>query len=410
MNIIQPSRYQQPPELITQKSSTQRVWWWLAVPVVIVLLLGYNVIRPLPAATATITVSGLANTRKPTIKWPSFGQAAIGSPDYNVLATNAKQTPLATASIAKVILALCVLDKQPLQKGQSGPTYIVTAGDVAIYNKYVSQNGSVAAVAENEKLTEYQALEALMIPSANNIADSLAAWVFGSTAGYSAYAANYLANNLINETTIGTDASGYSPTTTSTASDLTKIGLLALKSPVLMEIAGKKSTTLPIAGLVNNYDTILGVNGITGLKTGNNDQDPGAFLFTADLKVGTQTVKATGAVMGAPDLQSALDASTKLSASMQQSFEQVTITKAGEQVGTMRTAWGASSPIVTTNKLQVVRWQSTAFAETHTLRPSRVQGNVGDLQVHAPGSTSRTNLSLQHTIPGPSFWWRLTRH
>jgi D-alanyl-D-alanine carboxypeptidase (penicillin-binding protein 5/6) len=313
--------------------------------------------------------------------------------------------------VAKVILALCVLDKSPIEVGKTGKTYTIDTADVASYNNYVAANGSVAAVAEGEQLTEYQALEALMIPSANNIADSLAKWEFGSNAGYAAYAANYLANHQINNTTIGsTDASGYDASTTSTTSDLTKIGLIALQNPVLMKIAGQKSTTLPVAGVVNNYNTVLGVNGITGLKTGNNDADPGAFLFTANLKIGTETIQATGAVMGANDLQSALDSATRLSASMQQSFEQTTIASAGQTVGSMNTAWGESAPIVTTSKVALVRWQDTAFKETHRVRATLTEGNVGSLQVSAPGTSSETILRLKHTIPGPSFWWRLTRH
>jgi serine-type D-Ala-D-Ala carboxypeptidase (penicillin-binding protein 5/6) len=391
MNIVQPSVYQLRPQ-VKQK---QRAWW-LVVPIVLVLGLGYNYVRPLPTATATLSISGLSASQKPTLDWPSVGQAAIGAPGYDVITTHGTQSPLATASITKAILALCVLDKQPIDAGEAGKTYTIKADDVANYNAYVAGNGSVAAVTEGEKLTEYQALEALMLPSANNIADSLAKWEFGGNAGYAAYAANFLAKHDINHT--------------STASDLTKIGLLALKSPVLMEIAGKRHTTLPVAGLVNNYNTVLGVNGITGLKTGNNDTNLGALLFTADLKVGDQIVKGAGAVMDAKDLQSALDSATQLAASMRRGFEQVTIAKAGANMGTMRTAWGASQPIITSGAVQIVRWQDTALRETHSIKATLESGQVGSLQVSAPGASAKTNLLLQHDIPGPSFWWRLTRH
>lgn len=405
MNIVQPSVYQLRPQAAGKQRS-----WWLAIPIVLVVSLTYNFVRPLPAATATVSISGLSASQQPVLDWPTVGQAAIGAPGYDVITTYGKQSPLATASITKAILALCVLDKQPIKKGETGKTYTIKADDVANYNEYVAGNGSVAAVAEGEKLTEYQALEALMLPSANNIADSLAKWEFGGNAGYAAYAANFLANHDIHETTIGTDASGYDASTTSTASDLTKIGLLALRSPILMEIAGKKQTTLPVAGLVHNYNTALGINGITGLKTGNNDTNLGALLFTADLKVGDQIIKGTGAVMDAADLQSALDSATRLSASMQKGFEQVTIAEANASVGTMQTAWGASEPIVTSDKVQLVRWRGTAFSETHSVKTALASGQVGSLQVSAPGASANTTLHLRHDIPGPSFWWRLTRH
>lgn len=408
MNIVQPSVYQ-----IQTKPKSRQWIWWVAVSVATCIVAGLtcNYLRPLPTPTATLTLSGLSASHSPTVAWPVIGQAAIGAPNYGILDTHGTQSPLATASVTKVILALCVLDKSPIEIGKTGKIYTITADDVANYNRHVAGNGSVAAVAEGEELSEYQAIEALMIPSANNIADSLAKWEFGSNAGYAAYAANYLANHQINNTVISsTDASGYDADTTSTASDLTKIGLLALQNPVLMKIAGQKSTTLPVAGLVNNYNTVLGINGITGLKTGNNDADPGAFLFTADLQVGTEIVKATGAVMGANDLQSALDSATRISASMQQSFEQSTIAVAGQTVGTMSTAWGENAPIITSKKLELVRWQDTAFKEAHRIRATTAQGNVGALRITAPGVSSETVLQLKHTIPGPSFWWRLTRH
>jgi D-alanyl-D-alanine carboxypeptidase (penicillin-binding protein 5/6) len=404
MNIINPATYQQPePE-----PQSRRIWWIGGVAAFFVLVL-INYIRPLPAATATVSVQGLAATKQPAIDWPATGQAAIAAPGYGVIATHGKQPPLATASIAKVITALCVLEKKPLDVGESGPTYTIGADDIALYNKYAAGNSSVAAVTLGEKLTEYQALQALMIPSADNIADSLAAWVFGSLGKYRAYAGNYLANRGISQTVIGSDASGYAPSTTSTANDLAQIGLLALKSPVLMSIAKQPNAVLPVAGLVQNYNTVLGTSGITGLKTGNNDADKGVFVFTADTPVDGKVVQIAGSVMGANDLQSALDASVKLVASLQKGFTHSIVAKAGTRVGTMQTAWGAHEPIVAGQELGVVRWRDTAVKETHTLRPSLQAGPIGSMQLTAPGAASKTTLQLKHNIPGPGFWWRLIR-
>ena len=40
----------------------------------------------------------------------------------------------------------------------------------------------MASVAAGEQISQYQALQAMLIPSANNVADSLARWAFGSPA------------------------------------------------------------------------------------------------------------------------------------------------------------------------------------------------------------------------------------
>jgi D-alanyl-D-alanine carboxypeptidase (penicillin-binding protein 5/6) len=50
----------------------------------------------------------------------------------------------------------------------------VSADDVATYQSEKSQGQSVLPVAAGEQLSEYQALEALLVPSGNNIADLLA--------------------------------------------------------------------------------------------------------------------------------------------------------------------------------------------------------------------------------------------
>lgn len=369
-----------------------------------------NYARPLPAVTATLRVAVPSSASQPAIAWPDGGQAAVAASGYGLLGTSGDQKPLATASITKVTLALCVLQKQPLASGASGPTYTVSPGDVAIYDDYVAQDGSVMAVAQGEQLTEYQALEALMLPSANNVADSLVRWVFGSHDAYVAYATAFLQRNGLEATHIGSDASGFDPDTTSTASDLATLGLLALKSPVLLQIASQRLTTLPVAGTVYNYNTLLGQDGITGLKTGNNDADPGAFLFTSTAHIGGKDIPLTGAVMGAADLNTALQEALQLNSSLQRGFEQVTVAAAGQTIGSMDTEWGASAGIRSAAPLQVIRWKGTSITEKHTLHTDVRSGTVGSMQISTGQAKSVSALRLAHDLAGPSFWWRLTRH
>lgn len=403
MHVIDPVRYQPRPE-------RRRRWPLALVPVVLLVVAATaNYLRPVPQPVASLDVVAPTDATAPTISWPSSGQAAIAADGYGLLGTSGTLKPLATASTAKVITALCVLQKQPLSLGQTGPTYTISSSDVATYQRYVDLNGSLVPVTEGEHLTEYQALEALMIPSANNIADSLVRWVFGSQEAYATYATDFLQQHGLTETRIGKDASGYDSGTVSTATDLTNLGLLATKNPVLMQIAGKSSTDLPVAGTVSNYDTVLGVNGINGLKTGNSDDDTGAFIFTATAHVGGTTVPITGAVMGAPDLDTALHSSTELAASMQQGFEQVAVAEPKQTVGTMRSVWGASVPIITANQLQLVRWKSVPVHTTHQIDTSKRTGTVGTLKVTAGKAQASTPLQLAHPLPGPNFWWRLTR-
>lgn len=405
MNVIEPKRY----HTSTQKHPRKRRFL-TGLIIMLLVIGGINYCRPLPKPTAKLSIPQTIAATTPVLAWPEQGQASAAAADYGLLGTSGTMTPLATASIAKVITALCVLSKQPLALGQRGPTYTVGAADVALYQTYQAENGSLIPVTQGERLTEYQALEALMIPSANNIADSLVRWVFGSQTAYKSYATQFLQNHGISATQIGPDASGFDPGTTSTASDLAALGQLALKSPVLLEIAGKRSTTLPVVGTVSNYDTVLGVHGITGLKTGNNDSDPGAFLFTANLTIGGTVVPVTGAVMGAPDLGTALQNSTQLVASLSSGFSEVSIASTNQTMGQLTSAWGASTTIIAKQGIDFVRWNANPVIVQHELNSAIRSGKIGSLTASAGRVKEGTDLLLAKPLASPSFWWRLTRH
>ena len=404
MNVIQPTHHKARPK-------RRRPLPYIATGVgLLVALAAANYLRPLPAATVNVHIH-LPTSTPVSLAWPAAGQSAVAADGYGILGTAGNQTPLATASIAKVITALCVLQKEPLIAGEGGgPTYTTDSTDVALYESYATEGGSLVAVQPGEKLTEYQALEALMLPSANNVADSLVRWVFGSQAAYASYATTFLHQHGIEDTHIGTDASGFDPSTTSTASDLTEIGLLALQNPVLMQIVGQKSTVLPVAGTVANYDTILGQSGINGIKTGNSTTDMGAFLFSATKQMDGKNVDMTGTVMGAPNLKTALQESVQLATSLGHGFRQITITQTHQTIGVMQTAWGTSTPIITDSATQLVQWEDSPVTERHQINTHLLNGSVGTLEVNAGPSIASTSLRLAHPLAGPRFLWRLTRH
>ena len=70
--------------------------------------------------------------------------------------------------------AYLVLRDHPLRAGEDGPTLTLTLADVADTVRRRAQGESVVSVAAGERLTERQALQALLLPSANNVAEILA--------------------------------------------------------------------------------------------------------------------------------------------------------------------------------------------------------------------------------------------
>src|SRR5436190_18292396 len=114
--------------------------------------------------------------------------------------------------------AYLVLRDHPLRVGRDGPTIALTDADVADTDRRRRQEESVVSVAAGERLTELQALQALLLPSANNIAAVLARWDAGSDDRFVARM-NDTARSLGMGSTYYTDPSGFDPATVSTAVD-----------------------------------------------------------------------------------------------------------------------------------------------------------------------------------------------
>ncbi|HSX45419.1 MAG TPA: D-alanyl-D-alanine carboxypeptidase, partial [Candidatus Saccharimonadia bacterium] len=229
--------------------------WVVAFAVIVVLYLAWAIFRPLPGINATGPRTLSLTTPDTVLAWPAAGQSAVGVTGTNILLAHGVQKPAPTASTAKLITCLLVLKQKPLSVGQQGPTITLTPGDVAIYNSYLAHAGSTVPVAAGEQISEYQMLEAILLPSANNMADSLAIWAYGSLPAYTAAANAWLKQQGLADTTVGSDASGYNPSTVSTAADLVRIGEMAMQSPVLAGVVGQTSAAgIPMAGTIKNVN------------------------------------------------------------------------------------------------------------------------------------------------------------
>jgi len=135
-------------------------------------------------------------------------------------------------------------------------------------------------VVPGEKLTERQALEALLIPSGNNIGAMLAGWDAGSQGAFVAEM-NAQAGSLGLRSTRYADASGADPATVSTAGDQFVLTLRALQIPAFRQIVAMPQVTLPVAGVVYNVNSALGHDGIVGVKTGSSSPAGGCLAFAA---------------------------------------------------------------------------------------------------------------------------------
>lgn len=362
------------------------------------------------SSQATNTYTFPAST---PLAWPSYGQAAVGSERYGLLAATENQTPVPTASTAKLITALAILESKPLRVGRPGPTITLTQKDVAIKDAYVAQDGSVVAVEAGQQITQYQALQAILLPSSNNMADSLAVWAFGSLENYTSYANQMLQSYGITHTTVGTDASGLSPSSKSTASDLVLIGQRAMKNPVIAEIVAQKQATIPVAGVIRNTNFILGQDNIIGLKTGNTDEAGRVFVLAGKhtLENGQEITMIT-AIMGSPSFEAVMQDSKTLFASAKANLVFVNIVKAGEQVAQYNAPWGGTYKAVSKNTINGPLWLPSSNKpqlKLDSLSGGKFIGDtVGNIEFkRADGVTLKSEIRLAENIPGPSIKWRI---
>jgi D-alanyl-D-alanine carboxypeptidase (penicillin-binding protein 5/6) len=234
----------------------------------------------------------------PHTVWPTDGQAAVRIGQSQIQAgPNQHAAPI--ASVAKVMTAYLVLRDHPLRPGQDGPTITLTDADVADTERRHGQQESVVSIVAGEQLTELQALQALLLPSANNIAAVLARWDAGSLERFVARM-NTTARSLAMTHTSYTDPSGYDDATVSTAADQVRIVDRAMRLPMFASIVATPSATLPVAGTVHNTNTLLGHNGFVGIKTGSDDAAGGCFAFQAIRRIGGKRTVITGVVLGQP--------------------------------------------------------------------------------------------------------------
>jgi D-alanyl-D-alanine carboxypeptidase (penicillin-binding protein 5/6) len=186
-----------------------------------------------------------------------------------------------------------------LGPGEEGPTITIDDADVADTDRRRRQEESVVPVSAGEHLTELQALQALLLPSANNVASVLARWDAGSANRFVARM-NASARSLGMTRTRYTDPSGYDDATVSTAADQVRIVERAMRLHVFASVVSTPAATLPVAGTVRNTDTLLGHDGFVGVKTGSTAAAGGCFAFRAIRRIDGKETAVTGVVLGQP--------------------------------------------------------------------------------------------------------------
>lgn len=375
-----------------------------------------NAAPPLPRLDLGVPATYVPVTGPPVpVHQPPQGSLALQGMGHDIALLDA-DAPHPIASVAKAMTAYAVVQAHPLVDSvDEGPQLTMTDADVADYHAVLAENGSSLPVTAGERLTERQLLLGLLLPSANNFADTLGRWVSGSVDGFVA-TLNATAAQLGMAHTHFADPSGFSPRTVSSASDLVILGRKVLAVPALAALVATRHAQLPDGTALDNLDTLLGTEpGWLGIKTGNTPEAGGCLLFAAQRQVGVSTVTLVGAVLGQTDLHAALDAAKTAVDSGFDGYAAVTADDQPAISGMVTARWGARSGLhVVAGSLGfAVRMGTVLQLSVQTLRLSAhmpaeqrvavISGSDGD----NPSSRFRWTVNLDRDIPLPSAGWLL---
>jgi D-alanyl-D-alanine carboxypeptidase len=410
-----------PPPETPLRTVARRFKIWTPLVLLLVIVFGaVQAVRPLPdpqlklTAASAYTFSGST----PSLPWPTEGQAVVEVEGMGTLGSYGQEKPVPIASVAKVMTAYVILRDHPIKTGAKGETITVDQKAADQYKSGLAGSESVVKVTQGQQLTEYEALEAVLLASANNVARLLARWDAGSESAFVAKM-NAAAKELGMTNTTYTDPSGLQATTVSTARDQVKLGRNAMQSSaVFQEIATKIEYTDSAGTKHKNWNQLAGYNGVVGIKTGTSTKAGGNLLFAATKKVGGTERLIIGATLGqyvSPIITTVLNKSQDLIRATQGALKADTIIKKGEVVGYVDDGLGGHTAVVTTKDVTAAGWSGlkvgiSLAADTSGIPHKATSGTtVGTLTVGNGSSEVKVPVALQSDLAEPGFGTKLTR-
>ena len=365
----------------------------------------------------TVRLPGAA----PEPAWPAGGQAALVAQGIGSLGSAGGDEPRPIASLAKVMTAYLTLRKYPLSGTGGGFGLTVSPAEARSAVRDAEQDQSVVAVRAGERLDERQLLEALLVPSGDNIARMLAEYEAGSVSRFVAEM-NRTARALGMDQTTYTDPSGYQPTTVSDARDQLRVFERTMRFAAFRQIVSMSGVSLPVAGKVKNYDPLIS-DGFYG-KTGSDSEAEGCLAFFKNLKVAGRRLAVVGVVLDQGEgsatsviLAAAAAAARRLVASVAPAIRARTVLPAGTAVIIATSADGHRVRGATAGPLTVIGWggipehlaiRARSLAADH-LGAGELLGQAaltGNLPTTAAGLT-RAAVRTPAALAAPGISWRL---
>jgi D-alanyl-D-alanine carboxypeptidase (penicillin-binding protein 5/6) len=393
------------------------------VGVFVILALGLygpaTLVGPLPPANASVdeTAGGAATSVSPTM--PTTGASAIVADVATpVIASSGLTEAVPMGGSAKIITALVVLAAKPLAAGSQGPTIAVSKADADGYQKYVAESARTVAVAQGENWSQREMMEAMLLGSSNNHADTLARWAYGSIDAYLEAAQAWLTARGLTGITV-VDATGLDENDIGTASDLARVSAFAFSEASISEIMASDADDIILPGnrRIDNLAAYLPDLGYTGVSRSYTDQAGICYLFALAVPVagasGTAAGEATlyGAFIREPDWDT-LDADLEaLAGSAAGTITQTDVVTEGQAFVTYTTPWGETAHGVAMATESRMLWNASALqyrVDTKPLTTGAQGEQVGSVTVTTPDGDVNVLLELDRRLGDPGPLWRLT--
>jgi D-alanyl-D-alanine carboxypeptidase (penicillin-binding protein 5/6) len=411
-------------------------WVWMvfvavigAVLITAAAFVTVRVTAPLPGATVSIHAPATLLVDRgapPPIPRPARGSFALATSLNGTVASRNPAVVRPIGSVAKAMTALVVLAARPLTPGGSGPSVTMTGADVVLYRRAVAAGGSNLRVRAGEVLTERDLLLALLLPSADNIAETLAVWVSGDRPAFIARL-NATATAMGMDHTNFADPSGLSPATVSTADDLVLLARAVIAGPALAELVKVRQSTLPDRTVLRNLDILLNTQtGWLGIKTGWTGAAGGCLVFAATMSYTSgRAVTVWGAVLGQPPLRAGDPAHPELGGAFVAARNAAVAALAGYAAvdlgalspgvsGSISTRWGSRSFVaLAKHATEVVLLRAGAMLRLEVIvlsprAPIASGATVGKVTGVLDANTSITwKVVSTSAIAAPSPWWKL---
>lgn len=373
-------------------------------------------LAPVPSVSPVILMPAAVETPDGTVTLPGQGGAAIALADGDrVLAARGLDEPRVLASITKVITALVVLDARPIEGDSEGEGITLTAADARLAQSYIAMGGSFAPVPVGTVLTQRQIIELMIVRSANNYADTLAIWAFGSIDAYLTEARSWLDRNGLERVAVA-DATGFSLGNVATPRDLLALARIAAADPVVAAAAAIPRLAVTGVGVYENTNRALGTAGVTGLKTGTLGPAVGANLLFSGVLPGGQAdaepVPVVGVVLGQPDQRAVAAAVQELMISAADDLQEVTLVEEGTLLVHYETPWGDTIEARSAATISDLVWggirsRPAVTAPTVAAAEGDAIADEIDALVRWGGQTQSIPLTITGTIAPPPLEWRL---